>query len=179
MSNPAGDARVFRRAFSLVELVMVIVIIAMLASIAAPRFANATERYRVQLAAARLQADLLYARERAMATGKGLSVVVDPDAGTYTIGGAADPDHLLPQFTVNLAAEPYGVRITSADFGGTAKLNINGFGVPGAGGTIRLSGGAGDVVVTIEAGTGAVTVSKLGDGKVVAGGAAEPEAIGK
>lgn len=159
-----------RSGFSLVELVMVIVIIAMLASIAAPRFANATERYRVQLAAARLQADLLYARERAMATGKSLSVVVDPDAGTYTIGGVADPDHLLPQFTVNLAAEPYSIRIVTADFGGTGKLNINGFGVPGAGGTIRLSGGAGDITVTVDSGTGAVSVSKLGDGAKVEAG---------
>ncbi len=140
---------------------MVIVIIAMLAAMAAPRFANATERYRVQLGAARLQADLRFARERAMATGKSLTVQVDTGTGTYTIGGVADPDHLLPQLTVSLSADPYGIKIASADFGGTGKLNINGFGVPESGGTIRLSGGAGDITITVEAGTGAVTLGKL------------------
>lgn len=147
------------------ELVMVLTIIALVAAMAAPRFSHATERYRIELAAARLGGDLRFARERAIATGQSLAVIFDTDRGEYTLSGVADPDHRLPEYTVQLGDEPYRVAIRSADFGGNTKLVFNGFGIPAAAGTVRLNGAAGDMVITVEAGSGAVTVARDTGGK--------------
>src|SRR5690606_27031377 len=58
-------AQPLRRGFSLLELVMVLTIIAILAAIATPRYANAMARYRADLAARRIAADLLLAQRLA------------------------------------------------------------------------------------------------------------------
>ena len=55
--------------FSLLEVVLVVAIIAVLAAIAAPRYGRAAGRYRADVAARRIVADLEYARLSARTAG--------------------------------------------------------------------------------------------------------------
>src|SRR5688500_12739493 len=68
--RPDGRAR----GFSLIELVLVVATIAVLSAIAVPKYADAMNRYRVDLAAKRVVAD--FALARSSARGSGLGQVV-------------------------------------------------------------------------------------------------------
>lgn len=133
--------------FSLVELVITLVIMAVLASIAAPHFSQAASRQRARVAADRMVADLELARERAMASSSDYQVAFSPEGNFYTLGGGVDAD------AVHLRAEPYQCEIDAVSFNGNPVITFNAFGVPSSPGTIQVSGGSTIYTVTItEAG---------------------------
>src|SRR2546423_11308670 len=64
-----------RRAFSLIEMVLVLAILAMVSAIAVPRYAGSIARYRAETAARRVAADLALAAAHAADAGKPQLVV--------------------------------------------------------------------------------------------------------
>lgn len=141
-----------RQGYTLVELVMVLVIAATLAAIAAPRFAAASARNRTVAAASRIEADLRLAQQRARASSAEYAVSFNIARDTYKLGAEADAHN------VDIGASPYESDIESADFGGDGVVRFNAFGVPDTGGTLRVVGGGVALSVTLDAGTGEVTV---------------------
>jgi prepilin-type N-terminal cleavage/methylation domain-containing protein len=146
-----------RRAFSLMELVVVLAIVAITAAIAAPRYANAIARYRAETAARRVAADLAYARSLARQTSADQTVVFDPPTDVYTLAGVDDPDRPGQPYTVALADRPYHADLTAASFGGVKSVTFDGFGTPSSGGTVTIRVGDYLYTLTVEADTGAVT----------------------
>lgn len=140
---------------------IVIAILAVAGAIAMPRYAAAVERYQVDAAARRIAADLSLARSQARAASASRTVTftVSTTASQYVVSGAADPDHPSAAYIVSLAGSPYRVRLTSANFGGSASVTFSGYGATSAGGSVVVRG-AGTYVrtVTLDANTGAVTV---------------------
>src|SRR5947209_10986433 len=65
------------RAYSLVELVLVLVTLAIMWGIAAPRYANSMSRYRAEAAARRIASDFALARAQAKQTSTNVVVVFD------------------------------------------------------------------------------------------------------
>src|SRR5437762_6551307 len=63
------------RAFSLIEMVLVLTIIAIASAIAVPRYVGSIARYRAETAARRVAADLALAASHAADSGKTQSVV--------------------------------------------------------------------------------------------------------
>ncbi|MBT8364232.1 MAG: GspH/FimT family protein, partial [Deltaproteobacteria bacterium] len=65
-------------------------------------------------------------------------------------------------YRINLASQPLfgGVDITLVDFGGNNYVTFNALGVPSQGGTVTLGFGSRQMVVTLDALTGKVTVSE-------------------
>lgn len=130
------------RAFTLVELIAVMVLMAILAAVAVPSFASASAVPK-SAAARLLAADMAYARQRAAATGERLWVRVDTGADTWsllrdnpTAPGAEDAIAIerigrsgawivTPQ---DLGLED--VDITRASFGGAATLGFDWLGRP-------------------------------------------------
>ena len=137
---------------------MVLAIIAILGAIAAPRYAMSVERYRLEMAANRVAADIELARSLARARGATATISFATSSSTYTIAGLTSTDRTGEAFGVDLTRDPFGVTIQSVDFAGTNTLTIRGFGVPSSGGTVRLRRGASSKVVSVAVGTGEVSV---------------------
>ena len=147
-----------RRAFTLVEVVMVMLIMTFVGAMALPRWANGTARYRVDLAAQRIVADLLYAQSRANYSSTPVTLTFSTTSNSYQIVGLADPDHPSATYTVNLATEPYRAVLSSAVFGNSTAITFDGFGKPAAGGTVVLTVGTRQHTITVEATSGKAVI---------------------
>ena len=152
--------RCFRlgRAFTLIELVLVLVIIGIMGAIAMPKYASAVSRYRADAAARRIASDLGYARSLAIATSTSTSVQFHCDTSTYQIAAVADPDH-GGVFTVALANDPYLASFSSATAVSNAFIvTYNGYGIPTSTPTIVVTSGSTSRTVTIAPDIGTATV---------------------
>jgi len=141
-ANPSSA----RPGFTLIELVLVTVIVAVLAAIAIPRFAQATARQQLDQAADRVVADLEQARLRARAASKGVTLTFKAEDNSYAfddVGGVAE--------VVQLDEAPYRVTIDRASFDGKASIYFNGYGIPVSGGKVVLSSPSGSATVHLDA----------------------------
>lgn len=147
-----------RRAFSLVELVMVLTIMAITAAIAVPRYYHAASRYRALAAGRRLAADIDALRQTAVA--KSLSYLLRASAGnakyetvdkTSGWGGGSI-------VTISIADEPYLASFTAVDLGVDNQLVFDGYGIPDGAATFTLASGNAAAQVTVNSKTGKTTV---------------------
>lgn len=150
----ARPGRRFLRGLTLVELVLVACILAILSSIAVPRVAGTLHRHRAEAAADRIAGDLALAQRQARLSSAAQRVAFDTAGHRYRLVGLADPDRPAAEYEVNLAAEPYGVRIISADFGGGAVVTFDGYGQPDHGGTVVVAAGGYTASVRVDAESG-------------------------
>ncbi len=150
----------WRLALTLIEMLVVLVIMAVLAAVAVPRFGSADARHRVDVAARRVVADLELARQRARAASGYRSVVFDPAGALYRLPGVPHPDRpgSSDDYTVELGRAPYGASIIAVDFGGDATIVFDGFGTPDSGGGVTIRVGGYTRTVTVDPQTGNATV---------------------
>lgn len=132
------SARGATRAFSLVEMVMVVVLMGILAAVAAPRYATFLREQRLDSAESRIRADLALAQRRARYLGAAQTLSFVPATNGYSIAGMTDPDHAGVTYSVKLADEPYGVTLVSANIGGDGDLVFDGHGAPDTAGAIVI-----------------------------------------
>jgi len=144
--------------FSLIELLLVLSIVLVAAAIAAPRYASATARYRSELVARRVVAELTLARARAQHTGRSVAVTLDAADGRLAIVGIDPLDPNLASYTVALGDEPYRATVLSADFGGDDTVRFDGYGEPDSGGLVRLTVGGVMTRVVLEAQSGKAVI---------------------
>jgi prepilin-type N-terminal cleavage/methylation domain-containing protein len=147
-----------RRGFTLIELVLVAAIVSILSAVAIPRYASSLANYRADAAARRILADIQLAQARARALSAQQTITFSTTQHSYQIAGYADPDLPSATYTVSLRAAPYSARLTTASFGGSATLTLNGFGLPATSGTLQVQSGAAVRTLTINAQTGTVTI---------------------
>jgi prepilin-type N-terminal cleavage/methylation domain-containing protein len=140
------------QAFTLIELVMVVLIIGILAASAAPRFNSSVCRLQAESACNRIKADLAWVRQSAI--NKSATQVVQFATAEYTVGGVNDLDRSTKPYTVSLAASPYQCTIASAVLGTDAVVQFNRFGQTDSGGTITVRSGSVHRTITIDAATG-------------------------
>ena len=140
--------------FTLLELVLVLAIIATLAAIAVPRYQSSAVRYRADLAARRIVADLALAQSNAKAASSSRSVVFSVSTNNYQMPDLPPLDGTVGSYSVQLSKKPYEADITSADFGGDQEVVFNGWGIPDSGGTVVLTVGSEQRTVTVAAETG-------------------------
>jgi prepilin-type N-terminal cleavage/methylation domain-containing protein len=157
MTRHAGTAR----AFTLVEVVLVLSVLAILAAIAAPRFAASISNYRATLAAHRVAADVTLTQAAARAASASRALTFDLANNRYSIAGLSALDHQAGGYAVNLSAAPYQVSIKSlalTNVTANGALTFDGFGVPNGGATVVVSSGPVNRTVTVSSATGAVTI---------------------
>lgn len=151
-----------RRAFTLIEMVFVVATVAVLAAVGIPRYAQSMNRYRVDIAARRVVADLGLARTAARSAGSGQAVDFSTPANGYTLTGMASPDRRSDTYAVKLGDEPYKVAVSSVTLdaapAGTTSVNFTRYGLPQYGGTIVLSSGGYTKSVVLDAVTGRAEV---------------------
>lgn len=142
----------------MIDLVITVMVIGIMAAVAVPRFVGSLQRYRVEAAAKRVQADLGFARRTAMARSTPLTVQFTGASHNYTIVGVDRPDRVGQAYTIQLADSPYQSIIVSAVLGGDESVQFNQYGVPDSGGTITVQSGAFQKTVTIDPETGRATI---------------------
>ncbi|MHB8898031.1 MAG: pilus assembly FimT family protein [Thermoguttaceae bacterium] len=143
--------------FTLLELVMVTMIIGILSTVAAPRFADSLAAFRVDGAAGQLRSDLAEARLRARITSAAQVVEFDQDADSYRMVGAPDPDHPDQEYQVLLRAR-FKVAIASVECDGGTELTFNGYGMADRDATIVLECGSHQKTVVVDGDTGVASV---------------------
>jgi type II secretion system protein H len=149
------------RGWTLIELVLVVCIIGIMASIAVPRFAASLRRQRVETAARRIVHDLRLAQRHARLSSTTRRVSFDLATNSYTVVGVADLDHPASNYVVRLGQEPYQTTILSVDFGGDAEIAFNGFSLPDSGGSVIIGAGNEAREISVDPDTGQATVSTV------------------
>jgi type IV fimbrial biogenesis protein FimT len=142
----------------LLEVLLVVAIIAVFAAVAAPRYGRAAGRYRADLAARRVVADLRLAQSYAKAASAARRVSFTPATAQYQLVSVPSPDGVAGDYTVDLSAEPYRANVVSASFSGATQVVFSGWGLPNSGGTIVLSVGAERRTVAVDGTTGGISL---------------------
>jgi type II secretion system protein H len=144
--------------FTLLEVLLVLAIVAILAAVAAPRYGRASGRYRADLAAGRVIADLRLAQSCAKAASSSRTVSFFTATERYQLLNVPSPDGQSGDYTVVLSAAPYNADLTSANFNGSSQVVFNGWGLPDNGGTVAVSVGSEQRTVVVDGATGRVSL---------------------
>lgn len=155
-----------RSAFSLVELVTVMVIMGVLAAIAAPRLGSSISYRRAEAAAYSFKAGLEDARTHAMthATSQEFFYLFDLDPG-YALTGLDHPDHDGMPYFVRFPRDLWGLEIVDVDLGHGEDFNrlmieFDMYGKPDSGGFLSFSVGPHVRTITIDDDSGLVSISR-------------------
>ncbi|MBI4580991.1 MAG: GspH/FimT family protein [Planctomycetes bacterium] len=131
-NQPGGPPARRTAGFSLPELLVVIVVLAVMATVGISRYAGSVVHHELHAAARRVQADLELARQRAIATGAGQTVQFTAGTGRYSLLGVADINRPGSTYAIDLAGSPYQVTIASANFdgAGASQITFDAYGKP-------------------------------------------------
>ncbi len=147
-----------RGGFSLLEILLVLAIVAICAAVAAPRYGRASGRYRADLAARRVMADLRLAQSSAKAASSSRTVSFSTVTDQYQLSNVPALDGTSANYTVILSAPPYKADLTTVNFDGGSQVIFNGWGLPDRGGTVVLTAGAEQRTVVVDGTTGRISL---------------------
>jgi Tfp pilus assembly protein FimT len=147
-----------RRAASLIDLMVMLLLIGIIASVATMKYFEALSYHSAQLTAERIAADLETARHTARSRSQTVTIAFDTTNSRYTVTGIANPDHPAAAYTVDLAIGNMKARLTTAAFGGDKTIIFNAFGMPDSGGSVTVASGKVSRTVNVTAHSGAVGV---------------------
>ncbi|MFA6186951.1 MAG: GspH/FimT family protein [Phycisphaerae bacterium] len=151
-------------AFTLVEVIIVVIIVGIIAAIAVPMYTSAAS---VQLSAAAnmVASDLEYAKSMAISTGKTYQVVFDTAAESYSLknssGTINHPVRVGQTYVVSFASDGRlnKVDIVSTNFGVSNTITFDYLGTPSVNsGEVVLSAEGGTMKVKIESVTGYISI---------------------
>jgi len=149
-----------RGAYSLIELLTVMLILGILVAVAAPRVADSVSYYRLENAAARIRADLELACRQALTTCSPCAVSFNVSSSRYTLASMQSLDHPSEVYEVDLSRHPYSVELTSAQFAGPedADVQFNAWGMPDSGGQVVVETGGKSKTVVVSAESGLASI---------------------
>ena len=144
-----------RRAFSLIEVTLVILLLGIIAAVSTPRFASTLRVMRMKAAAQQLAAHVEYIRRVAANEGRSTTLVCDNTLSTYS-SNVDFPERIGETISVSIA-ETFDESISLvADFDSQTSMTFDYEGTPHVGGVPLVNG-----TVTLSAGSDAIVVSRL------------------
>lgn len=150
-----GPGSCVRGAFSLVELLIVLAIIATASAVAVPRMIESEARWRLTGAARRIAADIAEARSYAIASSAGVTVECSRDGYTVT----SSRDGLIR--AVDLSTRPYNAGIVEAAFGDVGELAFDGFGAASSDGIVTIVADGLLCRIVVSGASGTVKIGSL------------------
>lgn len=144
-----------RRAFSLIETVLVLSILSVVVAIGMPRYAKSLSKYRAESAAQRLVNDLVTLRQRAIDQSTTATITLDATTHTLQATGVGGLDHSATQYTTDFTAPPFESSLALST--NPTVLTFNGHGRCDQTVTITVQSGDATKEVQITAPTGAIT----------------------
>lgn len=148
-----------RRGFTLAELVVVMVIIATLGAIAAPRFASADTSFRAKGAAEQLADSIRDMANEARSRSTTIGIRFSVGSDNFNAAVQSPLEYLK---IYNTTDKPFRADIQATHFAnGTTRLNINGFGVYSTSVVILVGAGSQTRAVIVDAVSGTVTVGTM------------------
>ena len=145
-----------RGGFTLLDMVLTVAIIATMAAVAVPRYGQSVARYRADLAARRIVADLDLIRMRARAQGTYESATFYTSSDYYRMISGVDLDDILNEYSVYLAKAPYHADIVEAEFryGTRNYMRYGNYGQPYWGGYVVIRVGDVQKKILVDEDTG-------------------------
>lgn len=143
-------------AFTLVEVIVVVFLIALMTAVAAPRMQDLGQRRNLEIGARNLATEMRRAQQRAVTLGYGQIIQFRHDSVYRVIDGKTEETsyHHLPGGVFRSA-----VNFPLVDGYSTLRFNYNGS--PSSGGTVSLENGAGEKrYVIVAPATGRVRISE-------------------
>ena len=150
-----------RRAFTIIEVLMVLFVLGVISTLAVPRYGNFVAQHRAESAARRIAADIALARRHARLTSTSQTIQFDTSTNSYVVSGMSSLDNPAGFYTVALADEPYNASIASIslDSNDNGTITFDGYGVADTGGSIVITVGVYSRTIQIDAATGRTTIS--------------------
>ncbi len=139
-----------RRAFTMIEMVLVVVIVGMVALLAVPRLSASRVGLRLDAAEARLRSEFAAISALSRSTGRTHAIQFNADNSELRVfeGKAADKDHLV--YAVSLAARPYTTRIGSVTIAdGRATVVVDPYGIYSSDAKVQITSGSISRVVSL------------------------------
>ena len=163
MRDSGGDtqSRRIRRAFTIIEVLMVLFVLGVISTLAVPRYGNFVAQHRAESAARRIAADIALTRRHARLTSTSQTIQFDVSTNRYVVSGMSSLDNPAGFYTVLLTEEPYGASIVSIslDSNDNGTITFDGYGVPNTGGSIVIGVGVYGRTIQIDAATGRTKIS--------------------
>lgn len=152
--------------FTLIELILVVAILAIFTAVALPRFGNSAQRFRVDISARKIAADIAWCKQAARTTGQPAIITFSTTNNTYTLsGGVSTTGNVAPDLTVDFKKSPYTATLSAVSLTllntatATQSITFDANGIPSATGTITLSTATSGRVITISSPGGAVVIT--------------------
>lgn len=145
-----------RTAFSLIEIVTVVLIIGIISAVAVPKVYDSMNSYHLTLAADTIIADLKYARQEARSRSQSISIIFDLTNDSYTISDVSSRNHPGQSYVVNLQDSKTPADITDVKNG--PVIVFNQYGIPGGDHEIDLVVGNDDITIAIDEHSGRVSI---------------------
>jgi prepilin-type N-terminal cleavage/methylation domain-containing protein len=151
-----------RPGFTMIELVIVVLILGILGSVAAPRYLETLANYRTDATAKRIVADLQITKRRAQQTSTSQTIVFYVVENRYEITTMNDLDHTKTIYEHRLGEGVSQAKLVSASFGGSSTLVFDLYGQPSSAGTIVINAGSGNHTIEVGA-SGKISAPSLAD----------------
>jgi prepilin-type N-terminal cleavage/methylation domain-containing protein len=139
-----------RCAFTLIELILVVLIVSVMAAVAAPKYAESLASFRIQGVAQRIAADIRQARRYAQQNSSTQWIIFNVTTNSYVLTDINNVDRPSQTYQLSLANPEYECELVSADFNSTAILTFDIFGRPLNTGTIVVRCGNLTQTLTID-----------------------------
>jgi type II secretory pathway pseudopilin PulG len=151
--------RPIRTAFSIVELIVVLMIMGIMGAAAVPTFYRSLEQQRLESAARRVKQDLEQLRQTARALSKTETLTATSTTAYALSSDVHNLDHKNQSYAVDLAAAPFYVSNITTSTGFPAQVSFDGYGTTTVSGNIVLQMGGYTRTVTLDPTTGQATVT--------------------
>jgi type II secretory pathway pseudopilin PulG len=137
----------------------VLAIVVITSGVGIVRYSSSLRRYRVEIAAQRLAADIALVQTRARTSGQARSIRINETSNEYILVNEPSPDGNAKHTTVQLNVEPYLVAIAHVrmDIRGDT-LTFDGYGASNAALQVKLTSGDQSRLVSVEPVSGRIHI---------------------